>query len=475
MSVKVAAMRKRAFILIFILLLIIGVAIVFFYLKGSPDEPKISNVVGQEMGYNPNTKWKQSSQLMGHRPRGSSRRKGGWHKIDSSRNPTLNNLAELQALGYMDGYESVPEFENVVTYIPGKTFDGLNLYISGHAPEAILMDMNGQILHKWTYSFSKAFPDYSQESSVFMSYWRKIHLFKNGDIIAIFEGLGMIKLDKDSNLIWSNPALIHHDLDIDDNGIIYTIARKQRMIPEFSKDEPVWEDLILVLEPDGTIIKEISVLKAFEESKYAGYLEPIDSGGDIFHTNSIEILPNQGVDFLAESKGKNFLISIRNINVIAVLTILNDVPEITWAISGPWRWQHHATLLKNGNILLYDNRGNGEYSKIIEIDPITQAIQWEYKGTPQNQFYSKFCGANQRLPNNNTLITESMSGHAFEVNHSGEIVWDFYNPERAGEDNELIATLFEMLRIEKDDASFLGFQPNMILTLKESPGPDNLQ
>ena len=34
----------------------------------------------------------------------------------------------------------------------------------------------------------------------------------------------------------------------------------------------------------------------------------------------------------------------------------------------------------------------------------------------------------ERLPNGNTLITESDKGRAFEVTHAGEVVWEFWNP-----------------------------------------------
>jgi hypothetical protein len=37
-------------------------------------------------------------------------------------------------------------------------------------------------------------------------------------------------------------------------------------------------------------------------------------------------------------------------------------------------------------------------------------------------------GSAQRLPNGNTLITESAFGRVFEVTKEGEIVWDYVNP-----------------------------------------------
>ena len=56
----------------------------------------------------------------------------------------------------------------------------------------------------------------------------------------------------------------------------------------------------------------------------------------------------------------------------------------------------------------------------------------------------------QRLPNGNTLITESDGGRALEVTPDRRIVWEFFNPHRAGEQGEYIATLFELLRLPPD-------------------------
>ena len=64
-----------------------------------------------------------------------------------------------------------------------------------------------------------------------------------------------------------------------------------------------------------------------------------------------------------------------------------------------------------------------------------------------SKFYSHFKGAAQRLPNGNTLITESTRGRAVEVTPAGEIVWEFYNPHRAGENGELVANLCELVRL----------------------------
>ena len=59
------------------------------------------------------------------------------------------------------------------------------------------------------------------------------------------------------------------------------------------------------------------------------------------------------------------------------------------------------------------------------------------------------CGV-ERLSNGNTLITESDPGRAFEVTAEKQIVWEYINPHRAGENNENIATLLEVVRLNRD-------------------------
>jgi hypothetical protein len=117
-----------------------------------------------------------------------------------------------------------------------------------------------------------------------------------------------------------------------------------------------------------------------------------------------------------------------------------------------------------GNILLFDNGGaagygalvrglrddDGEplgtwpntyrmFSRVLEINPMTKQIVWEYKQPNLSEdlngdgfvrgneklFYSSLMSGAQRLPNGNTLITEADVGRVFEVTKSGEVVWEY--------------------------------------------------
>ena len=89
------------------------------------------------------------------------------------------------------------------------------------------------------------------------------------------------------------------------------------------------------------------------------------------------------------------------------------------------------------------------------MDAVSGDLVWYYEGDAAAPFFTHTCGVAERMPNGNTLITESDNGRAFEVLSSGEIVWEFHNPARAGDDDEFVATLFEVERLPADYARFL--------------------
>ena len=98
--------------------------------------------------------------------------------------------------------------------------------------------------------------------------------------------------------------------------------------------------------------------------------------------------------------------------------------------------QHDVQELDNGNIMCFDNgvhRSNyygPPYSRIVEIDPETDEIVWEYKDDPPWAFYSATQSGNERLPNGNTFVCQTHLGRLFEVTHAGELVWEYISPRQ---------------------------------------------
>ena len=83
-----------------------------------------------------------------------------------------------------------------------------------------------------------------------------------------------------------------------------------------------------------------------------------------------------------------------------------------------------------------------KYSRVVEINPITKQLEWEYKQPyptkdknrdgklrgDERLFYSDIMSGCQRLMNGNTLITEADTGRIFEVTRKKEVVWEYVAP-----------------------------------------------
>jgi hypothetical protein len=362
-------------------------------------------------------------------------------------------IERLTALGYVSGSRPAGARSGVTVHERDLAFRGLNFLTSGHAPAALLVDMDGEVLHEWARSFEDVWPGrVVPEDAEGKGYWRRAHLFENGDVLAIYEGLGLVKLDARSEILWSYDGLCHHDLFVTDGGLIYVLEREAKLDARFPADRPILEDYVTVLTPDGEPLRRVSLLSALWHSPYASLVRRAPAGGDIFHTNTLELLDGRLAAGSPAFRSGNVLVSILMLDAIAVVDL--DVGEVVWAMSGLWRQQHQPTVLDDGRMLVFDNEFDnaaGErVSRVLEIDPFTQEIHWVYEGGPDRPFYTSTCGSNQRLPNGNTLLTESDAGRAFEVTRDGAIVWEYVSPYRAGEEDELVATLFEVVRLAPD-------------------------
>jgi hypothetical protein len=83
---------------------------------------------------------------------------------------------------------------------------------------------------------------------------------------------------------------------------------------------------------------------------------------------------------------------------------------------------------------------------------VTKKIEWLYD-PGDYRFFTSGRGSNQRLPNGNTLITESNKGIAFELSPTGRIVWQFNNPKK-NEKKQRVA-IWRVTRFDEDDLLFL--------------------
>ena len=83
---------------------------------------------------------------------------GRWRRVNKApekRSAFEEMVSKLTSLPYLQGYKKAPVEQGVTVYEKDVAYDGYNLYNSGHAPEAGIMDMQGNIIHKWTFDITK--------------------------------------------------------------------------------------------------------------------------------------------------------------------------------------------------------------------------------------------------------------------------------------------------------------------------------
>jgi hypothetical protein len=366
-----------------------------------------------------------------------------------------DDLEALAALGYLDGTRPPPNEQGVSILDADRIQPGANLYVSGQGPEAHLIDRDGTVLHKWAFDWYDAWPDQAKRPngrSEFPNHWRRAHLYENGDLLVIWGGQGIARIDAKSQLLWGRTdEHVHHDVDVGPDGRIWTLSRSPETVPALSEERRVVVDTVLVLDPQtGETLDEWSVFEAFSATEVGRAMIPrLAKAGDVFHTNTITVLPpDYDTTGYPELAAGNLLLSFRNPSLIGIFD--PKTGGLVWVSNGPWAAQHQPVLLDEQTVLVFDNRSLGTRSRVIEVDRRTGEIGWQYGAEEGEYFWSRILGSVQRLGNGNTLVTESDNGRAFEVTREGERVWELVIPHRAGPDDEFIASLYELVRLPPD-------------------------
>ena len=147
------------------------------------------------------------------------------------------------------------------------------------------------------------------------------------------------------------------------------------------------------------------------------------------HPNAVEIVTPEVAARVAGWKVGHALVSLREMDALALIDIGRR--EVVWLLRGQWHRQHDPDLLSNGRVILFDNLGDfasGGSSRVVEVDPHSGAILWQFPSTPAATLYSEVRGDQQVLDNGNVLITKSTAGRLLEVTRAGEIAWELSEP-----------------------------------------------
>jgi len=267
-------------------------------------------------------------------------------------------------------------------------------------------------------------------------------------------------LHRVGNQVYYSPA---HKANIKGNTLI--LARTDKTINKSISLRPLQDGVIYEIDWQGNLTGfEWHASEHYDElgfdriSRIGIFLFPAGQGWLHLNTCS-ELGENKWYEEgYEEFNPSNIITCSRHANFIIIIN--RTTGKIEWKLGPNYRigldkktgliiGPHHAHIIPKGlpgegNILIFDNGGFAGYgligglfnfpfrymrffSRILEIDPITKDIVWEYisKGRDDPRFYSTVISSVQRLANGNTLITEGTTGRIFEINKQKEILWEY--------------------------------------------------
>lgn len=372
---------------------------------------------------------------------------------------------------------------------------GYTLLLPTNATETYLIDMEGEVAHRWTSDASGG----------------AVYLLDDGSLLRgetpgdnqVFNAGGVggriSRYAWDSAVLWryrisDDRRCQHHDIEPLPNGNVLALCwelktrnevvaagRRPEMIPEGG----VWLEYVVELKPVGRDDAEV----VWEWHLWDHLVQDLDSS----KSNYAPVASNPtrvDFNFAARSRADwthangldynpildQIVISVRVFSEVWVIDHARSTRD-TAGRAGDllYRWgnprayqqgteddrtlflQHDAQWIEPGmpgagNLLVFNNgqgRPDGNYSSIDEwVPPVRsdgtysrepgaafgpESATWTYS-TGDEQFYASFISGTQRLANGNTLVCSGPQSWVFEVQRDGTVVWEYRNELIAGSD-----------------------------------------
>ena len=367
-----------------------------------------------------------------------------------------------------------------------QSYPGYTLY-TANSTRTNLLNLSNLVVKFWTHTRSGGYSVYLLRNGDLMRPALSTNSTLNGGGAA-----GIVqKYSWSGTLLWeyaysSNTYRTHHDICPMPNGNVLLIAWEvktaaQAVAAGLNHSAVIWPDHIIEVQPSGTnggtivwkwhfwdhLIQDFDATKA-NYGVVANHPELLDinvgsaGSGDWMHINGISY--NEALD--------QIVISSHELDEVYVIDHSTTTAEAAGHTGGRYgkggdilyRWGrpsnyrapgsqvfnvvHSSAWIPDsvpggGHIMAFNNREGTNASHVVEIVPPTDSAGF-YSYTPgtaygpaaplwtysASGFYSNHLGGCQRLPNGNTIISESTSGNLFEINAAGSTVWNY---SQAGE------------------------------------------
>ena len=339
----------------------------------------------------------------------------------------LSKYVDGQSVIFEEDYKIVNEFEDLILLTQDKS------------DKIFLISKNGKE-HVWNLDKIIESNDLLFDKKNNRPY--ATFLYPNGDIIISNDLKDdksyLIKLDKNSEIIWKHPYSIHHWFSVNDKHIYFSdrtffnFNEIQSIVSKYkspfssctkntiNNESIIIEDIIIANVDDGSMLKRINILEKVLNHNYLKYL--IIDCLDPLHINDVRVIKKD----IKGSKinSGDIMISIRNMNTIIFLDKLNY--QIKWFVCCNFFMQHSPRISELNNLVVFDNLGGHYYSRVIEINIRDKNIIGAYFGQINNfgkkeMFYSESRGYID-LSLNKYLVSSTDQNLIFEIECNDKII-----------------------------------------------------
>ena len=273
--------------------------------------------------------------------------------------------------------------------------------------------------------------------------FRIFHPFLTEDGGLIFLGPPMVKIDKNSQLVWQNQEdAFHHSIEQDQEGNfwipthVYPYQLDKKYVGlEFDNYS---DDAITKVSADGEILFQKSVTNIFIENNFMFF--DLQSNNhfdrDPIHLNDIQPVLTDGPHW---KRGDLFL-SLRHQSMIILYRPSTN--KIIWKGAGHTDEQHDVDILDDHRISIFNNNAwetfDGE-----KVDGSNEVVIYDFKTDSYSKYLNESLkqydvrtlteGRSQILDNNDLYIEEQNFGRILYFNKDASLQWQYVN--RADDEN----------------------------------------
>lgn len=254
-------------------------------------------------------------------------------------------------------------------------------------------------------------------------------LLPDGSLV-LHSGEGpLVRIDKNSNLVWAIPRHFHHAIELDADSVLVVPA----VAEEPYRGYPVEyrDDSYARVTLDGRLLEERSVSRILVDNGYRGLLLGIGKvHGDPIHLNDAQPVTHD----LGIARKGDIALSCRHLSTVFLYRPSTD--SVVWLKTGPWLNQHDVNILDDGRFSIFGNdayrvgdtlRGISGVSDVYLYDPVADSLARPYARMLQALGVFTGTSGRARILGNGDLFVEETDNHSLYRLSEHMLRWHYTN------------------------------------------------